>query len=994
MNITDEVNFALKISLRILILSLCTKAHALPIGFGHTEGGLEYEETISTNFRVYHDQETPNEAKSISISLEAAKPHFERWFGVERKTPLPVVSSSVASGASFANFITDAIELQTSGQGRRDLYWHELTHSIMYEHLQNWLGPAGSILHLLWLPSWFIEGLPESLTVSIGADRQASYERYHALSRKWPSYERLHSLYGGQSFANQGYAVSGSFLAYLFRTYEPNKLPQVMTDFYYNSMPWWYPWALVPFSPFLPLDNALEAWTGKSGEELYGDYKKAAEAYWELNANGAFLSLRGGARLNLSSGVQIWPLGKDLVYAGKDGSDIVINRLKAKKTGGFVIPERLSKLNSEFNASLLIKDGNRQFGLDYNIYDGSRHSGVSIKMIQGDSVKVIQQVQGKVNELVWNGKTLAWVETHKETTRLCQVRFDQNNQPLNSTNLCFKTYKQPTLVKAVGRDQSQKNSNHTRALFLRIQKQTLKGDVYSLLRWDIDSQKISQIPNTNFNDPRAVVALPSYLWVVSGERSSQKLRQINFAGACLGEINYADYIVDAWGQADGSLFLRTRTGEADYVVSVPKGNLFVKPCSRATSHISPMLAQMRSNKNLTLKESFAQSDLWERNLAVKNFSNAPPLNVSKNIEVSAPRPAKNRYRPIFAMPWIGAEALGYNFGTLAIPLMDERQNHSLQLTALVGLESRYPSLEASYLYTALWPTIKMDVFRYQEWNGTCYDLSNSLVNCYADRRGGRASMKLYSARYRLSLALAFESSYIDPYIGVFSRWGTLNKYSIDIGKSFSLGSFDVSMNLGANQSPASINANYDYYQLSTALSFSRGFRFLNSRLAFGLSGSSTKGEKTRMLREFYQPLRTFIPGSGGGFNNVSFSLYPEENALEQSSLFTARYGDTQARFSLNYTFPLIANVDQMIRMFYVKSLEFGTFLNYGGAWYSSNGFDSAKMNPAVGANADLLFEINGVKFNLGIGSGQVLVDNETTAVFARFGFDNLLEVNR
>ena len=43
----------------------------------------------------------------------------------------------------------------------------------MYEHYHNWFGPADSLIHIAWIPVWFLEELAEAITVSIGSDVQA-----------------------------------------------------------------------------------------------------------------------------------------------------------------------------------------------------------------------------------------------------------------------------------------------------------------------------------------------------------------------------------------------------------------------------------------------------------------------------------------------------------------------------------------------------------------------------------------------------------------------------------------------------------------------------------------------------------------------------------------------------------------------------------------------------------------------------------------------------
>ncbi|MFY7930553.1 MAG: hypothetical protein ACOVS5_16890, partial [Oligoflexus sp.] len=96
-------------------------AKALPIGFGRPQGDLVYDEIQSPHFSLYHDRRAPSEARVVLESLTAARPIMEQWLGIKRAKPLPVILSASTSEPSFANFITDAIELQTMGRGGRDL---------------------------------------------------------------------------------------------------------------------------------------------------------------------------------------------------------------------------------------------------------------------------------------------------------------------------------------------------------------------------------------------------------------------------------------------------------------------------------------------------------------------------------------------------------------------------------------------------------------------------------------------------------------------------------------------------------------------------------------------------------------------------------------------------------------------------------------------------------------------------------------------------------
>lgn len=112
------------------------------------------------------------------------------------------------------------------------------------------------------------------------------------------------------------------------------------------------------------------------------------------------------------------------------------------------------------------------------------------------------------------------------------------------------------------------------------------------------------------------------------------------------------------------------------------------------------------------------------------------------------------------------------------------------------------------------------------------------------------------------------------------------------------------------------------------------------RSQLGSRGRRTrgKGEKTPLLREYYQPLKTFVPGGGGGYNRNNFPLAGD------GALFSTRYGDTKARSYVNWSKPLIPRLDKLFWIFYLDRLDFSGFFNYGGAWYQHH-FDSRTLVP-------------------------------------------------
>jgi hypothetical protein len=1001
---------------------VANSAHSLPIGFGHNQGELDYFETKNEQFIVYHDKETSNEARSTLNSLTAAKPILEDWMMVQRDRPMPVVMSSIAAGASFANFITDAIELQTYGQGERDLYWHELTHSTMYRHLDNWLGPPGSILHLPWMPSWFIEGLPEALTVSVGSDLQAGYERFHALSGDWPTYDRLHSLYGGQSFSTQGYATAGGFVAYIFQTYGAAKLPQLLRQFYKNSMPWMWPWALVPFGPFLPMDDALEQMTGKDGRALYEEYKAAATKYWQEHTYGPFLYERPGKREEWSTGVAMWQSGSRVHYVANQDGDLQLRELIFNENKGWArsrvvgpFPDTDSIQYAKVNGGFLT--------LESAGYSGSRINGRNLIYVDRNGYeKNLAYIRGDATQLAVSKKRIVWIERHKEVTRLCFLDRSALTSAKRLRTRCVARITQPSLFTFLGTEFIDGDQEEPAAAEIWFAKhdQKLVGDTHTIFRWKIDSNEAPSGKRIDgLGRPKAVAFAGDEIWLQVAERTHHTLRKIDRDLNCIGVVPFADLVVESWGYPDRSVAVRLRAAQKDYVMRLSPDELQTRSCYAAAEHSSPLLVAMRGGGKVPIEAAVKTASLWTANLSEKiagqeaQIQTAPALD-QVNPALPPSEPARKRYRPVFGVPWMQSDALGYNFGILSVPLMDHMQNETLTLTALFGLVDKdgsglhvghYPSTELSLVSNRFWPTLKLDAFRSQ-----AYDGSLSGQTSYADERGFRLTANIYHAWTDASYEIGIQSSFLRPYLGPLLRGGQHNMPFASISKGFATGSVSWSLSAEAKAAPKDINSNFDYNQLDLSVSANRTFDFLRSRLSMGLTTGRTRGSRTRNLREWYQPLRTYVPGSGGGFNNMMFGLEPlsmcfnpsfvtgpEAEAACPQSVFGSRFGENQVRFSANYTFPLIPDLEKLVRMFYVRSLEFGSFFNYGGAWSGhllpESGPDG-DLIPAIGANTDLLFELNGVKFNVGLGSGRVLTKQGNALFFIRIGFDSILQVNQ
>ncbi|NDE15497.1 hypothetical protein EBZ80_11255 [bacterium] len=920
-------------------------ALALPISFGRNQGDLEFSEASDQDFVVYFDRETPEEGRFTLRALRLAQPRLERWFGVKRDATLPVVLSSVTDGASFANFITDALEIQSMGQGDRALVWHEYTHAMMYRHLRNIFGPPGAILHLPWMPVWFIEGLAEATSVSVGSDFQAGVERYQALTGEWPSYDRMHSLYGS-SFAARGYAVSGAFVTWLIRKQGAARLPEILARFRDRSMPWWWPWAAVPFNGFMPMDDSL----GTPGRALFEAYKADALARHRRVEGDQAMPVAASAR---GQGA--------LVMNGMSGSAIAT----AMTTRG------IYDAKSGWLTSLGAAEPRRPVSSDPRdpYLNAWRHTRA--------------------------GENLIWMEQRKNVTRFCRAPVDGSSAQAT----CPVEARFPQSIEWLGWDPVDSR------MYLTRKTHTLTRDRYEILVWE-PGDKIARPARV---DPAsagevAPVALArngdDLVMVVAG-RQHRHLVLFNPAnGNCRGMHRMVDLplgmeslpgggsAIALWTPA-GTVARRWQPGQV-------RREFPMAGCSLQTGPTSPLLEAARAaEKNpsvvvglddaLSLAAAGPQQTPQQEREQEPEKSPGPPAD---EIEV---RDAKWRGRGVLAFPWIGADdALGPQFGFVSVPLMDHLQNETVRLSFLVGAQSRYPNTDLRLISTRWRPTISAAAFRQQTYNGVMVvSPEGERALSYLDEAGfkfdGDISWRVGSSTVALGTGLKYSS--LKPYLGPSRvRSGNLAELSSTVTASTPLGGgrHSISEALYLRLAPAAINEDFDYNALGAQVNLSVDPRLWKSRLGLGLEGSRTRGKKTRELKEVYRPLRTFVPGSGGGYNQNSFGLAGE------GWLFAGRYGDTQGRLKADWTVPLVEDFEKLLWIFYVDRLDFSAFLNYGGAWNSSSHGaipPADRLFGAHGYNLDLQLDNKGVRFNVGGGVGQVF--DKPWEAYLTAGFDAL-----
>ncbi len=1010
----------MRVSKQLLVfvgLLAAAPAAALPIGFGVNQRDREYYELKSDNFYVYHDERVPTEAAMTLNALEAARPFLEKWFKVKRSSPLPVITSAVTENASFANFITDVLEIQTGGQGDKSLAWHEYTHSMMYRHFDNIFGPAGSILNLPFMPPWFLEGLAETTSVSVGSDITAGIERYHALTGDWPTYDRLHSLYAKYGFFERGYATAGALTTYVLKKGNANKLPGLLSDFRAAAMPWWYLYTIFK----MPMNAALDDFIGISGVDLYERYKTDAAAFWKSYSKDPMLILRKGPRRSFPTTYGMRSDGKAIRHFATVDDELAETAVVFDDKTGFAVDlKKMTRAMVDYEGYARVYNPTLKAGVKFekvNDEDWTRIKAVG--MGDGATATTARFRPGTVFQMWETPTRLAWLEQTFSVTRLCA---SPKPGEAGGEVDCPITATVPRKLRSLGARMTASGSNVAREIWLVESEERLKGTLYTVKIIDGATMKVQRTFPPTEARPISVVFAGNVTYLLTAERNQRLLRRIDDSGACLGILTVKDHVLDAFGLDDGSIVLALYHGDNSDVLKIKKSALKEKGCTLDEGGTSPLQAAIRLGPKTDMRTALYAADLWVRpdgtrgeitrgkeqrgakqpaareadvfksaedTMSAENLAKELPIDRDAPAGVHATaesKPRKFRARPLFMVPWVGGDdALGTQLGAVSVPLMDHLQNETVRATFLYGVASHFPNTELAFTETRFRPTLTAAGYRQQTYNGNLL-VGKTVQSSYLDEKGVRAGADWDFAALGGSLGLGLGAKFanLKPYLGPYGvKSGNLIEPTVTLSLGEALGSFSWSNSVFGRVAPRGLNKKFDYNQLGAATSLSRGL-FWSSRLSLGLEGSRTRGDMLRELREYYQPLKTFIPGSGGGYNQNNFTF--TDNG---SSISTLRFGNNQARAKANWTIPVIADIDKVLWFVYMESLDFTAFYNYGVAWQNTvprRGWDH--LIGANGYNLDLLLERYGVHVNVGIGTGHVI--GEPWAVYGKFGFDAFL----
>ena len=975
---------------RLLTLALfsCTSASlwGLPIGFRHNQGHLSYDEQHSEFFTVYHDKRTPNEARMVLEALERARPILQKWFAIRRKRQLPIITTAESANASFANFITDAIELQTLGQGDRTLFWHEYVHMIMFLHLRNFFGPPGVIIHIPWMPAWFLEGLAEALSVSVRSERQASLERFQALHDQWPSYDGLHSLY--QDNFLRGYGTSGAFVAWLLRRGSEKHddfLPKLMRLFFKYTLPHYYVLSMTPFTDFLPMDAALRELLDMDGKQLWEQYKKEAHALWSRDQNNRIFPLtkESPKRSLYNKFARATVHGGDphISIIDKGTGKVSVKKLLFTDTGwhqGWSKP--LLTAEGAANISLQSYFGDYVLAVEnYQMHRSgiNRERIVTMRSVGNTHYKSDRVIVSRDTKVMWLGESksqLVWSEIATETTRICTQTKEQLG--IDAATSCPIELVLPEKLAVIGADYKKEGAkSYVAKLWYRVERQFLTHSSYELWEWDLDSDTRRQLLESSGSRPYAAGATESGRYVLLAGHAHFYLQQLTESGNCTSEYKFDDFIVGAYYLGSNRYLFVLREGIKTSIRSLTLKGFKAKACSKRPeiTNGSPIAAALANpQQEVSLLSALKSASPWLRDKGIATLS-AKPLGTSMKKSAS---PVKAKWTPkpppVMWFPWIGGnDARGNQLGLVSIPLMDQLQNETVLLTFLLGIPSGYPDTFLSLESKRYWPTLRLILARQQKWNGRFINERGNVSSAYVDQKSATfaASFPLFwGNRINLTITPAFTYAdrrhYTGPRIPIE---GQVAKPSLTTSLNFGYGRWMSQLTLGGAWAPEALNTEYDFNEFKANWRNSYNFWFLRSQGVISLEYARTRGveQKTPLLRQVYFPLRSFVAGSGGSIYGTNFGL------SGAGSLFDPRFGDTKARILASYSLPIVKDFDKLLWIMYLEEMRYTAYVNYGGAWRQKALPPRDALLLSHNHNLDFLFENKGVHFSLGGGLGQV-----------------------
>lgn len=1030
-------------------------SYSVPTSFLKTNTGnmrdTEWERLESSHFSIYYPKESKNIGKYSLYSAEISYPYLSLLLGVKLNNHsykildsqkdrtltskferVPYILGNISDGAGFANPVSLNIEAQILHSRTASFFQHELVHRLMYEHNDFHIGPAGRIFSLAMFPSWWIEGLAEYLTESIGKDLTDNVTRYMAIQNYWPSWDRIHALYNADGDTNtRGYVTSGRFLGWIFQKAKEKDLYKIHEQISKDT--------IIP-----PFYNASDAWLqeniGKSGDDLYEDFKKDQKLFWEDYLKG-MPSLVDQKTIEQNENKFYYPnynfenysiYSKLVSDSSPYESSLYFKDFNIKKEiriplsiNGSPVFDISNQNNGTFLTTNLKKFSNGKMGHELILFS-----------FKGELAKI-------ANENIFNKKHVAF-SNDQNPIYIDQIQYlgmnhfaisaskngDPNIYLFNSLTNELKyitQYHFPTTIKFIKNYQSE-NTNCIYALI----NNDLKGTSIDKVcengeKKEFISKNILHMKDAFILKDGTLRALVSWDRVMSfvDYSPNKQIKPIAAFPDLIESIgtfsqNTEKYIT-AWVYKAGKYDLQkidldiAKENFKNWQLKQDKKSNFLN-FPNFENYLPPYLTIFNKQKekllanDLNLFENHINEELPKIEKIISEQNN--------NITSSAftETPATYRSQFLFAYPYALPDFLGGpSIGLFAFPLSDEMERYRVQIFGGYNFFLNAPSGSITYINNRFLDSFSLSLFATPFFNGyyeTYSDNSKTRYYNYLQQTGlstsGSWIFRPFQSSFQSTISIYNLSTYSNLTTAP-KNIGAQNTYMTSATGLFTFNLFntgfylakktstnaewlnwftDISFGTGkynglgdGKDSAGNNTGTLDYYNLNSSINST--FKFYKQNLSLLGKISTTQGENTLNIKEIYSPNQTYILGSTTSLNYVSYPI------IGSGSLFELKSGYWSYSGTISYDFPIYPSFEKKFLITFLDNLRGFVSLTRGGV--SSNKdfstYDSL-TSASIGSSMDI--DIKGFQLYPALSYGWIVGQENNWFMLLQIKFMDLL----
>jgi hypothetical protein len=1004
-------------------------ASAVPMSFTKNGSGnmhdVNWVMLHSGNIQVYTDEESTDMGRYALNSIRDAYPYlslllgvkvgeqyinreFYKNFLVSEYPKIVLILGDRMEGAGFANPITQNIEAQMIHPRSAAFFQHELVHRLMYEHNDFHIGSMGRLFSLAMMPTWWIEGLAESLTESAGRLEIQGFLRNMASQDHWPTWERLHSLYHADGDENlRGYIVAGRFLRWILTRSNEKDLYDVQEQIANETVrPFFY--------------NASDRWLKKhfkkTGKELYEDFKKQQKKSWDSYLDNI-------PKLTSS---QI----DETVFSEKTPYNIYTNYIKTV----------LSKMNANTNykESALLMSSNEEvvrqpislqgssiFAVDSRTYRSLLTVKRNIYMNSsfGDELKLVDfkdSVFSLKDENTLRVETIPFA-SEKKPFVVQEIRSVGDggyfiHASLKGNSFIYYFNSKKNLLKKIVELKfpiTPKLLEFKNSKYLNNIEQ--RSCVYAILNWDKEKTSLNKFCASG---PQIEIIPPKKLFMQDGiVLKPNTFRLIVGWDKVLA-------LVDATEKSITPLAAFPEWVEGLYSFS-PANDILATWVYEKSQYklIKFDLEKLKTNfakwrNKLYDSSAFSEFIPWQpyeppyKKMALKFLANNnPKLDLSKekdpikfktepNTKIKNPAPLEHNV--LFVFPYALPTALGGpTVNLVTMPYVDKMERDAIQVFAGYHFNLKAPNATVTYINNRLFDGFAVSLFTTPYFNGIYKNIDHTgevkTYYNYLNQEGISQASSFRFKPYSLKLDQFVTLSHLKPYTALEAppSWiGAQNINLLSLTENLYYNLFQTNIYLGDKQKPRghylywktdtefgvgkfnslgdtkdydNKSSGYlDYYNVNASLTST--FRY--NKQTFTLSGhiSTTQGKNSLNLKEFDSPYESYILGSS---KSLSYASYP---IIANDALFQIKMGYWSQQMAAQYDFPILKDSETLFLMSYINDWHaYVTFQDDGVSIYKNGSKFHNTDSVTVGTHFNM--DIKGVTFEPSLSYTQLLTQS-------------------